>query len=146
MASSLNKVFLIGNLGKDPEVRTSETWKNARFSIATNEDYKNKNGDKVSHTEWHNIIMWRGLAEVAEKYLKKGDKVYIEGRIRNRTYEQDGVEKRFTEIEADSLIMLDKPDAQSQSQSQPQQSAPQSIPDDKVNFEPPTSADDDLPF
>ena len=141
MANSLNKVSLIGNLGRDPEVRTSESWKNARFSIATNEDFKNKNGDKVTHTEWHNIIMWRGLAEVAEKYLRKGDKVYIEGRLRTRTYEQDGVEKRFTEIEADTLIMLDKPDSQPQPQA-----PPQDISDIKVNLEPPTSADDDLPF
>ncbi|MDL2228281.1 single-stranded DNA-binding protein [Bacteroidales bacterium OttesenSCG-928-K03] len=143
MANSLNKILLIGNLGKDPEVRTSETWKNARFSLATNEDYKNKNGDKVTHTEWHNIIVWRGLADIAEKYLKKGDRVYIEGRIRSRTYEQDGVEKRFTDIEAETLIMLDKPDNQSQMQ---QQMPPQDLSNVKVNMEPPTSADDDLPF
>ncbi|MDR2083393.1 MAG: single-stranded DNA-binding protein [Bacteroidales bacterium] len=143
MANSLNKVFLIGNLGRDPEIRTSESWKNARFSIATNEDYKNKNGDKISHTEWHNVIAWRGLAEIAEKYLHKGDKVYVEGRIRTRTYEQEGVEKRFTEIEAESIIMLDKLDS---AQSQPQSMPPQDFSDIKVNLEPPTSADDDLPF
>jgi single-strand DNA-binding protein len=84
MAGSVNKVILIGNLGKDPEVRHLENGAAvANFSIATSENYKDrKTGEKVSQTEWHNIVAWRGLAEIAEKYLKKGAKVYIEGNLK----------------------------------------------------------------
>ena len=108
MANGLNRVTLIGHLGKTPEVRSYESGKNVRFTLATNEDYKSKNGEKITHTEWHNISMWRGLADIAERFLKKGDRIYIEGRLRNRSYEQDGIKKYFTEIEADNMIMLEK--------------------------------------
>ena len=83
--AGVNKVILIGNLGKDPEVRYLDSGVAvANFSLATTESYKNKEGDSVSQTEWHNVVLWRGLAEVAEKWLKKGSSVYIEGKIRNR--------------------------------------------------------------
>ena len=83
--AGVNKVILIGNLGKDPEVRYLDSGVAvANFSLATTENYKNKEGERVSQTEWHNIVLWRGLAEVAEKWLKKGSSVYIEGKIRNR--------------------------------------------------------------
>jgi single-strand DNA-binding protein len=91
MAGSVNKVILIGNLGKDPEVRALENGaKLARFSIATSESYTDKNtNEKKEITEWHNIVVWRGLADVAENYLKKGMKVYVEGKLRTRSWQDD---------------------------------------------------------
>jgi len=102
-------VILLGNLGKDPEVRTLENGTSvAKFPLATTESYKNRNGEKVETTEWHNIVLWRGLAEIAEKYLRKGSRVFIEGKIRSRSWEdKDGNKKYITEIEADNLMMLD---------------------------------------
>jgi single-strand DNA-binding protein len=109
--AGINKVILVGNLGKDPEVRTVQSGAQvARFSLATSESYTNKEGQKVENTEWHNVVLWRGLATVAEKYLKKGNKVYIEGKLRNRQYEdKDGVKKYTTEIEATDMLLLDRP-------------------------------------
>jgi single-strand DNA-binding protein len=101
-------VILVGNLGKDPEITRLESGvKKAVFSLATTEVYRNKEGEKVSHTEWHNIVLWRGLAEVAENYLKKGNTVFIEGRIRRREYEdKDGVKRYVTDIMGDNMTML----------------------------------------
>jgi single-strand DNA-binding protein len=111
MAGSFNKVILIGNLGKDPETRTLESGAvMCRFPMATTETYKNRqSGEKTSHTEWHNIVLWRGLAEVADKYLKKGSKILIEGKIRTRSWEdkESGQMRYTTEILADQLQMLD---------------------------------------
>jgi single-strand DNA-binding protein len=106
--ASLNKVMLIGNLGKDPEVRAIPSGvKVANFSIATSESYNDKSGQRVEKTEWHNIVMWRGLAEVAEKYLKKGNPVFIEGRLQTRSWDdQSGQKKYMTEIVADNMVML----------------------------------------
>jgi len=110
MGASLNKVILMGNLGKDPETRTLESGAvMCRFSIATTETYKNsKRGERTSHTEWHNITLWRGLAEIADKYLHKGDKVLIEGRIRTRSWEdkESGQTRYSTEILADQMQMM----------------------------------------
>jgi len=109
---SLNKVMLIGNLGKDPEVRAIPSGaKVANFSIATTDSYTDKNtNQKVEKTEWHNIVMWRGLAEVAEKYLRKGSQVYIEGRLQTRTWDDQNGQKRYTtEIIADQMQMLGSP-------------------------------------
>jgi single-strand DNA-binding protein len=107
MARGVNKVVLIGNLGKDPEVQTFETYKKAAFSLATTEVSRDKEGNEVQHTEWHNIVMWRGLAEIAEQYLRKGSQVYIEGKIRTRSYDaKDGQKKYVTEIQADNLVLL----------------------------------------
>ena len=109
MAGSVNKVILIGNLGKDPEVRHLENGAAvANFSIATSENYKDrKTGEKVSQTEWHNIVAWRGLAEIAEKYLKKGAKVYIEGKLKTRTWQdKEGNNRYSTEVITDNLTML----------------------------------------
>jgi len=104
----VNKVILIGNLGKDPEVMTLESGvKKASFSLATTETFRNKEGNKTDHTEWHNVVLWRGLAEVAEKYLKKGQSIYLEGRIRKRTWEDDNGNKReIYEILGDNMNML----------------------------------------
>ena len=111
MAAGINKVILIGNLGKDPEIQSFENGvKKASFSLATTEAYKGKDGEKVTHTEWHNIVLWRGLAEVAERFLKKGNTVYVEGRIRRREYEdKEGIKKFIFEILGDSMQMLGGP-------------------------------------
>jgi single-strand DNA-binding protein len=108
MAAGINKVILVGNLGRDPEVQRFDNGvKKATFSVATTEVYKGKDGEKASHTEWHNIVLWRGLADVAENYLKKGNTVYVEGRIRRREYEDKEGQKKFIyEIIADVLQML----------------------------------------
>jgi single-strand DNA-binding protein len=107
MARGVNKVILIGNLGKDPEVFNFDTGvKKVTFSLATTEVYRDKEGQDKEQTEWHNIVVWRSLADVAEKFLRKGSQVYIEGRIRYRTYEKDGQKKYITDIEADSINML----------------------------------------
>lgn len=106
--ASINRVILVGNLGKDPEIRHLEGGVSvARFPIATSENYKDKTGNKVERTEWHNIVAWRGLAEISEKYLKKGQSVYIEGRIRTNNYQdKDGIQRYSTEIVADNMTML----------------------------------------
>jgi single-strand DNA-binding protein len=107
---SVNKVILVGNVGKDPETRHLEGGNTVcKFSLATSEVYKNKEGEKITNTEWHNIVLWRGLAEIAEKYVKKGSQVYIEGRIRTRSYtDQDNNTRYVTEIIGDSMQMLGK--------------------------------------
>jgi len=106
--AGVNKVILIGNLGKDPEVRYLDSGVAvANFSLATTENYKNKEGERVSQTEWHNVVLWRGLAEVAEKWLKKGSSVYIEGKIRTRKWEdKEGNTRYSTEILGDNMTML----------------------------------------
>ena len=106
--AGVNKVILVGNLGKDPEVRYLDSGVAvANFSLATTENYKNKQGEKLSQTEWHNIVLWRGLAEVAEKWLKKGSSVYIEGKIRTNKWEdKEGNTRYNTEILADNMTML----------------------------------------
>ena len=106
--ASVNKVILIGHLGKDPEVRHLEGGTTvANFTMATNEYYKDKQGIRVERTEWHNIAAWRGLAELAEKYLHKGQQVYVEGRIRTRQYQDKDNQTRYiTEIVADEISLL----------------------------------------
>ncbi len=104
----INKVILVGNVGKDPEVKhIANGTPVAQFSLATSETYKDKSGNKTTQTEWHNIVLWRGLAEVVEKYVKKGDPLYIEGKIRSRSYDdKDGNKRYVTEIIADTMQML----------------------------------------
>lgn len=106
----VNKVILIGNVGGDPDVRYLDGGVAvARFSLATTEVYNNKNGERVSQTEWHNIVLWRNLAQVAEKYVKKGMTLYIEGRLRTRSWDdQNGVKRYTTEIYGDSMQMLSR--------------------------------------
>jgi single-strand DNA-binding protein len=108
--ASINKVILIGNLGKDPEVRYLEGGiAVAKFPLATSETIRDKNGNKSDLTEWHNIVLWRGLAEVAEKFLKKGATVFIEGKIKSRSWEDKEGNKRYiTEIIGDNLTLLSK--------------------------------------
>lgn len=144
--ASVNKVILIGNLGKDPEVRHLEGGvTKVSFPLATSETYKDKSGNKIEHTEWHNIILWRGLAEVAEKYLKKGNPVYIEGKIKTRTWEdKDGNKRYSSEIIADNMTLLGgKTSGEGNQQSTAaQQTAPE------IQAPQPTSGNttDDLPF
>lgn len=109
-----NKVQLIGNLGNAPEVRTTETGKKlVKFSVATNEVYRNANGEKIKETQWHNLIAWGKLAEIAEKYLLKGSEVAIEGKLINRNYtDKEGNKKYVTEIQVNELLLLgSKPSA-----------------------------------
>ncbi|MDH5474408.1 MAG: single-stranded DNA-binding protein [Cyclobacteriaceae bacterium] len=106
--SGVNKVILVGRLGKDPEVRHLESGVGvANFSVATSEVYKDRNtGERKEVTEWHNVVLWRGLADVAEKYLKKGDMVYVEGKLRTRSWEKDNVTRYTTEVVGDNMTML----------------------------------------
>src|SRR5688572_1824884 len=106
--SGVNKVILVGRLGKDPEVRNLENGATvANFTMATSETYKDKTtGDRKEVTEWHNIVLWRGLADVAARYLHKGDMVYIEGKLRTRSWEKEGVTRYTTEIVGDNMTML----------------------------------------
>lgn len=106
--AGVNKVILVGNLGKDPEVRHLEGGVSvAHFTLATNEYYKDKQGNRVERTEWHNVSAWRGLADMADKLLKKGQQVYIEGKLRTRQYQDKDQQTRYiTEIIADEISML----------------------------------------
>jgi single-strand DNA-binding protein len=107
--AGINKVILVGYLGKDPEIRVIESGRKvAQFSLATSESYKDKNGQRVDQTEWHNIVFWGPIADVIEKYLKKGSRIYVEGKIRTRSYEdKDKVKKYITEIMGREMTMLD---------------------------------------
>jgi single-strand DNA-binding protein len=106
--AGVNKVILVGNLGEDPKVRTLENGAVvANFPLATTESFRDKSGNKVEQTEWHNIVVWRGLAEIADKYLRKGSSIYLEGKIRTRSWEDKEGSKRYTtEIVADTFTML----------------------------------------
>ena len=150
MAGSVNKVILIGNLGKDPEVRHLENGAVvANFSIATSETYKDRNtGQKVENTDWHDIVVWRGLAEIVEKYVRKGHKVYIEGKLKKRSWQdKEGNTRYTTEVIADELTILTRPD-------QRQDSSPDNNPYSSTGTPPePTKVDaiikedkGDLPF
>lgn len=144
MAKSLNKVMLIGNLGKDPELRyTSSGVAVATFSLATNESWKDQDGNLQERTEWHNIVAWKKLAEICGEWLKKGKKVYIEGRIQTRSYDDKntGAKKYMTEIVADSMIMLD-----SKGPMEASSASSASVPDASPVPGPGKKDDDDLPF
>ena len=168
---SLNKVMLIGNVGKDPEVRyldgSNGQAKVASFTLATTERYRDRSGETRENTEWHNIVAWRNNADVAERFVRKGTQLYIEGRIRTRSWDDQTGNKRYTtEIIADTLQLLgkksDNPASQGgyQQQAQPQQSysQPQSYQQPQTYAQPVQQAapaapqveeafsDDDLPF
>ena len=138
----VNKVILLGHVGKDPEVRHMDNnLVMARFTLATNERWV-KDGNKTEITEWHNIVMWKNLAEIAEKYVRKGSLLYIEGKIRSRSYDdKDGIKRYITEILADTMQLLgSKPDGAQQSASSQTASMP---PVETTDLE---SATGDLPF
>lgn len=143
MASrSINKAILIGNLGKDPELRyTSAGVAVATFSLATNESWKDQDGNVQERTQWHNVVAWRKLAEICSEYLKKGSKVYMEGRIQYRNYDdKNGVKRYITEIVLDQMVMLDSRGGGSSSSSSMEAEAPPSA------EEPSGGKADDLPF
>lgn len=122
MAGSVNKVILIGNVGKDPEVRHLENGSVvANFSIATSETYKDRTtGERTENTDWHDIVVWRGLAEVVEKYVRKGHKVYIEGKLKKRTWQdKEGNTRYTTEVLADEMTMLSSPERDASKSSAP---------------------------
>jgi len=112
---SVNKVILVGNVGKDPVIRYFDKGvAKATFPLATSESYTNQQGETITSTEWHNIVLWRALAEVAEKTVKKGSQVYVVGKIKTRSYvDKDGNNKYITEILADTLLLLDRKQSQS---------------------------------
>lgn len=134
--AGVNKVILVGNLGKDPEVRHLEGGAAvANFTLATTEVYKDKTGARQEQTEWHNIVVWRGLAEVAEKYLKKGMTIYVEGKLRTRSWDDKEGNKRYTtEIVGDTFTILSKKE----------NSASSGNANDSLSSGPKTG--DDLPF
>lgn len=140
---SVNKVIIIGNAGKDPEVRYLESGVPVcTLPVATSENYTNKSGEKVTNTEWHNIVLWRGLAEVAQKYVKKGTQLYIEGRIRTRSWDDKEGNKRYTtEIIADNMQLLGRRPEEGQAPAQENKTTPETdsyaISNDPAN---------DLPF
>lgn len=148
MAGSVNKVILIGNLGKDPEVRHLENDAVvANFPIATSETYTDKQtGEKRENTDWHDIVVWRGLAEVVEKYIRKGTKVYVEGKLRKRSWQdKEGNTRYTTEVVADEITILSRPERESGKTEAPY--SPKDTPaqpskiDDIINND-----NDDLPF
>ena len=141
MAGSLNKVMLIGNLGKDPEIRTFEGGNSlARFPLATSETYTNRQtNERVTQTEWHTLVLRRGLAEIAEKYLHKGDKIFVEGKIKTRSWNDNSGEKRYaTEIHVDNMTMLsgrrDDESGNEGTQMNPQTTDLSKEPDDDLPF------------
>ena len=139
--AGVNKVILVGNLGKDPEVRHLDNGiAVANFSLATTESYTNKQGERVNQTEWHNIVLWRGLADVAEKYLKKGNSIYIEGKISTRKWEdKEGNTRYSTDIIADKMTMLG---SKSDNANTPKDSSVSSTEPTPSEY----SGNDDLPF
>jgi single-strand DNA-binding protein len=113
---SFNKVILVGNVGKDPEIRRFENNTKASFSLATSETYTPRGGDKVTQTEWHNIVAWRRLAELAENYIRKGSQILVEGKLRYRSYDdREGIKRYIVEVEADVIQLLGRrPDSSNQ--------------------------------
>jgi single-strand DNA-binding protein len=152
--SGVNKVILVGNLGADPEVKRLEGGITvAKIRIATSEVYKKPNGERVDKTEWHSISLWRGLGETAEKYLKKGSKVYIEGKLRSREYtDKEGVNRRAVEIEAENMVLLDSRKSEEGGGSYADNHSKPAASHDDAHITPsashtaPAADDDDLPF
>jgi single-strand DNA-binding protein len=152
--AGVNKVILLGNLGKDPEVRVFDSGtKKASFPLATSETYMDKSGQRQERVEWHNVIFWGKIAEVIEKYLKKGSQIYVEGRIATRSYDdKDGVKRYITEIEGQTMTMVGgRPNSES-SPAAPYSSDSSSMTNSRpastesVNTSIMTDVSDDLPF
>ena len=143
--AGVNKVILLGNLGRDPEVRHLENGRAvANFSIATSETYKDRNGERQTKTEWHNVVLWTPLAEIAEKYLKKGNQVYIEGKLTSRSYDdKDGVTKYITEVVGREMTLVGgRPDGSSA----PAQASSTSVAEPVAVGMTEDNEPDDLPF
>lgn len=143
----INKVILIGRVGADAEIRRTDSGTPvAKISLATSEKFTDKNGEKKETTEWHNVVAWKKLAEIAEKWITKGMMIYVEGKIQYKSYEKDGVKKYTTEILAYDIKFLSKPETQEQKRASeaPAQSNEPVRYESDMNLEPP--ADDDMPF
>jgi single-strand DNA-binding protein len=142
----MNKVILIGHIGQDPECKTFESGaKNAQFSLATSKRWKDKAGEKKTETAWHNIVLWGNLAEIAEKYLKKGQKIMIEGELKYETYQSDGVTKYITRIIGNNMEMLGSKNEDGTKRQKDE--APETTPPENINPVPDESEEtDDLPF
>jgi single-strand DNA-binding protein len=146
MNGSVNKVILIGNLGKDPEIRRLENGAViATFSLATSEVFTDKStGEKKEITDWHDIVLWRGLAEVAEKYIRKGAKIYVEGKLKKRSWQdKEGNMRYATEVVGDDLTILSRPDVEKSQSSYSTEGKPNK-PSPMSDLSP--SMDDDNPF
>ncbi len=147
---SVNKAILVGYVGNDPEVRYIDNGTPVcNFRLATSETYKNKNGERITTTEWHNIVLWRGLAEIAEKYVRKGSQIYVEGRIRTRSWDdRDGNKRYTTEIVGDSMQLLGKKGDGTSSQSDISEPVnfSQTSRNENENLESEVNETDDLPF
>tara|TARA_B110000902_G_scaffold28156_1_gene30575 strand:- start:115 stop:546 length:432 start_codon:yes stop_codon:yes gene_type:complete len=143
MAGTINKVILIGNLGDDVKMHYFDGGNSiGRFPIATSESYTSKQtGEKVTNTDWHNIVVRNKLAEICEKYLSKGDKVYVEGKLKNRQWEQDGVKRYSTEIHVNEMTFLTTKKSLENNNNSPQNQKPSESPKSVVSEE-----NDDLPF
>ncbi len=148
MATGVNKVILVGNLGTEPEIKHLDSGMAlARLRIATSESFKDREGNRQERTEWHTVILWNRLAEIAEQYLTKGSQIYIEGSLRTRSYEQDGVTKYTTEIVGNTMTMLggsrknSSPEA-TQTKMENNSSHENTAPEANNNVAP----EDDLPF
>ena len=149
MARSLNKALLIGNLGSDPEIRTTtDGTKVAGLSVATNRNWTDRDGQAQERTEWHRVVAWANLAEIAEQYLSRGDRVYIEGEIQYRSYEdRDGATRYVTEIRARELVMLGARDNGASAAAVPAQAdSRQPVGAGAPGEDPNVLPDDDLPF
>ena len=137
---SVNRVILVGHVGKDPEVKTLDGGvKVAKFSLATNETYKDKDGKSVTNTEWHNIVVWRGLADTVEKYVKSGKLLYIEGKLKTESYEKDGVKRYTTNVVCENLRFLG-----ANTSKDGNEAAPAEAQNQDTNFTPEPGSD--LPF
>lgn len=141
----LNKVILIGNIGSDPEIKQFDNGSVANFRIATNESYKDKSGNRVQQTEWHNIrVGIPGLVDLVQKYFKKGDPIYCEGKIRTREYEKEGQKRYITEINVDTIKFLPKVGGNSSESSPAKTSSPSTTNENFITEV--SNIDDDLPF
>jgi len=147
--SSLNKIMLIGHLGRDPEIRyTPDGSPIAHFSLATSENWTDKNGNRQEHTEWHNIVAWSRLADLAKRFLAKGRQVYVEGKIRSREYnDREGIKRRITEVIASQMVLLGSRPQGAEAGVQPMDSSARTASD---SSEPPFGeagiTDSDIPF
>lgn len=146
--AGVNKVILVGNLGRDPEVRALESGRKvAKFPLATTETYRDRNGERQEITEWHNIVFWGPIAEVIERYLKKGNQIYVEGSLRTRSYEdKDGITKYITEVNGQNMTMLGGPRNSDGSNTAGSSSSVQDASSDNVAAVEQEDTEDDLPF
>ena len=152
MSGSVNKVILVGNLGADPDVKTTASGNTvATLSIATSERFKDRDGNAQERTEWHRVVVWGKTAELAAKYLQKGRKVYVEGRIQTRSWDDNGTKRYATEVVADQVTFLDSGEDRGQSQDRPRGQGQANRPEatqkpQRNSVRPEANFDDNVPF